>query len=415
MKKQFFYGLVYLLTCISYSASAQKSDPSFGKFESQEDSLMRNAYDKRDDKAYEKELKSFLTRYSKLPKDEKEESGDMLMNSYYNLACLYSLKNNKPAALNNFEAAIKVGYVDYAHANSDKDLDNIREEPRFKTLQQQIRNVGDYGYILKKGAQYNADDKREFPKFTYQAADDPNLVALRKRFNLDSIAGTGNDVSRIISLLHWIHNLVPHDGSHENPVVRNAMNMIAVCKKEKRGLNCRGLATVLNECYLALGIPSRFVTCLPKDSLKRDPDCHVINMVYCKSMNKWIWIDPTNDAYVMNEKGELMSIEEVRERLIEDKPLILNPDANWNHKSSVVKEEYLYQYMSKNLYMIECALNSEYDLESFEKGKTLSYVRLLPMEYYEQKPDKKEMLNSKSGTTFVYYKTNNPALFWQKP
>ena len=35
-------------------------------------------------------------------------------------------------------------------------------------------------------------------------------------------------------------------------------------------------------------------------------------------MKKWLWIDPTFDAYVMNEKGELLSIEEVRERLISD-------------------------------------------------------------------------------------------------
>jgi hypothetical protein len=50
----------------------------------------------------------------------------------------------------------------------------------------------------------------------------------------------------------------------------------------------------------------------------------------------------------MDEKGELQSIEEEREQLITNKPLILNPDANWKNKSKATKEDYLYNYMAKN-------------------------------------------------------------------
>ena len=268
---------------------------------------------------------------------------------------------------------------------------------------------------LKNASKYNLTEKREIPKFTYQSADNPNLAALRKEFKLDSIVGQGNEVSKILNLLHWIHNLVPHDGNHANPAVMNAMNMIAVCKKENRGLNCRGLATVLNECYLSMGIKSRFVTCLPKDSLGIDNDCHVINMVYSKDLKKWLWIDPTFDAYVMNEKGELLSIEEVRERIINNKPLIINPDANWNHKASVEKEYYLYSYMAKNLYKLQCNLNSEYDAETRGLGKTETNIALLPLEYFKQSPTKSEQQDKKNKTNFINYKTNNPKVFWAIP
>lgn len=268
---------------------------------------------------------------------------------------------------------------------------------------------------LKNASKYNLTEKREIPKFTYQSADNPNLVALRKEFKLDSIVGQGNEVSKILNLLHWIHNLVPHDGNHANPAVMNAINMIAVCKKENRGLNCRGLATVLNECYLSMGIKSRFVTCLPKDSLGIDNDCHVINMVYSKDLKKWLWIDPTFDAYVMNEKGELLSIEEVRERIINNKPLIINPDANWNHKASVEKEYYLYSYMAKNLYKLQCNLNSEYDAETRGLGKTETNIALLPLEYFKQSPTKSEQEDKKNKTNFINYKTNNPKVFWAIP
>jgi hypothetical protein len=268
---------------------------------------------------------------------------------------------------------------------------------------------------LKKAAKYNVAEKRELPKFTYQSADNPNLVALRKAFNLDSVAGQGNEVSKILNLLHWIHNLVPHDGNHGNPAVMNAMSMIAVCKKENRGLNCRGLATVLNECYLAMGIKSRFVTCLPKDSLGIDNDCHVIDMVYSTQLKKWLWIDPTFDAYILNEKGELLGIEEVRERMINNKPLLLNPEANWNHKVSETKEYYLFSYMAKNLYLLETPISSEFDTETRQPGKSISYMQLVPLDYFKKSLDMSSSTNNQNKTTFVKYRTNNPNVFWQAP
>ena len=267
---------------------------------------------------------------------------------------------------------------------------------------------------LKNAYKYNANEKRDIPNFTYQDSTNENLKKLRQGFNLDSIAGNANEISKILNLMHWIHNLIPHDGIHGNPQVKNALNMINVCKKNNIGLNCRGLATVLNECYLSMGFKSRFVICLPKDSLGIDPDCHVINMVFSKSLNKWIYIDPTHDLYVMNEKGELLGIEEVRKRLINNKPLIINPDANWNHKESTVIEHYIYEYMAKNLYMFKCPLQSQFDTETRAKGKDINYVNLIPTEYFKQEPII-ETYTDEFETSFKIYKTNNPNIFWKKP
>jgi hypothetical protein len=297
----------------------------------------------------------------------------------------------------------------------DSDLEIIRNDGRFKTITNKIRSVGDFLYIIKKAGKYNAEEKRDLPAFTYQESSNAHLAELRKAFNLDSIAGGGNEVSRFINLMHWIHNLIPHDGNGGNPEVKNALDMIRLCKAQKRALNCRGLAIVLNECFLAMGYKSRFVTCLPKDSLGVDNDCHVIDMVYSNTMKKWLWIDPTFNAYVMNENGDLLGIEEVRERLINDKPLILNPDANWNNKNSQTKENYLYTYMAKNLYMLECPVNSQYNLETKEEGKVVNYIKLVPLDYFKQTPEVETIENKVPGSKIVKYKTNNPAVFWATP
>lgn len=255
--------------------------------------------------------------------------------------------------------------------------------------------------ILKTAAKYDYTDKKYMPNFSYQSSENPNLIKIRTELKLDSIAGSGNEISKILNLMHWLHNLIPHDGINGNPEIKNALNMITVCKKEGRGLNCRGLAMVLNECYLSLGINSRYVTCLPKDTT--DQDCHVINMVFSNDLNKWIWIDPSFDAYILNEKGELLGIEEVRERLINGKPLILNPDANWNRQISQTKDIYLESYMAKNLYKLETPLVSEYNTETIEKGKVITYVQLLSIVDIPQK------------NVYPTYFTHNPKFFWSKP
>jgi len=269
-----------------------------------------------------------------------------------------------------------------------------------------------YREVLRKATRFNTADPRQLPAFTYQSPEAPELVALRTAFNLDSIAGQGNEISRIMEVMHWLHDLVAHDGQHDNPVVRNAMSMVAECKRDHRGLNCRGLSTVLNECYLALGFKSRFLTCLPNDST--DTECHVINMVWSNDLKKWIWIDATHDAIVMDENGTPLGPWEVRERLIDGRTLILNPDANWNHRMSSVREEYLYNYMAKNLYRFECPSRSCYDTETGAEGKRVDYVELLPLHHHTQKPDVDERKGG-SGNTVVTYRTNDPGRFWAAP
>ncbi|WP_336689071.1 MULTISPECIES: transglutaminase domain-containing protein [unclassified Chryseobacterium] len=267
--------------------------------------------------------------------------------------------------------------------------------------------------ILKNAGKYNLSDGRFIPKFAYQSQDNADLKRIREDLKLDSIAGNGSELTKIFNLMHWVHNLVRHDGSSNNPTLKNAIDLIRVCKTENRGVNCRMLATILNECYLSLGIKSRYITCMPKET--QFDDCHVINMVYSSELNKWIWIDPTFDAYVMDNKGNLLGIQEVRERLVKGLPLVLNADANWNRNVLQTKEAYLENYMAKNLYRLETPVISQYDSETWKNGKSIEYVELLPLDGLVQEPQKKMVKNNQTGVTFTNYKTNNPDLFWTKP
>lgn len=124
-------------------------------------------------------------------------------------------------------------------------------------------------------------------------------------------------------------------------------------------------------------------------------------------------MDPTNNAYVRDEHNNLLGIAEVRQRLINNKPLVLNEDANWNNRSKITKSFYLDNYMAKNLYMVYSPLKSAYNYETRDKDRTITYVTLLPLDYFKQSPGKSENTNKETHITIERYKTNNEAAFWK--
>jgi tetratricopeptide (TPR) repeat protein len=53
---------------------------------------------------------------------------------HYGLACAHSLRGETETALAHLEIAVRLGYDDRRHIESDPDLDNIRDEARYQTL-----------------------------------------------------------------------------------------------------------------------------------------------------------------------------------------------------------------------------------------------------------------------------------------
>lgn len=241
-------------------------------------------------------------------------------------------------------------------------------------------NLGDevktYLEILKDSPAYRCDTVQK-PELAYALPSDSLLRLSRERFNLDSIAGKGNDISRIKNLLYWVHNNIPHDGSNGLASgARNLRNTYDSSKRDSCGYNCRALAICLTEALLAEGIPARYITCESK-KWDTDNDCHVICVAWSETLGKWIWVDPTFAAYITDENGMLLHPGEVRYRLQHDMPLILNEDANWNNRIKKEKEEYLEEYMAKNLYIMSANTINQAEPEgktTHQQGKVIAIV-----------------------------------------
>lgn len=289
---------------------------------------------------------------------------------FYNMACAASLLKRNGEALAFLGESVGQGFKEWGTLNTDTDLDGLRHDAGFLWLSETVQRRGDFLAILRTLKDYAPSVGGEAPAFVYQSKDAPDLIKLRQLCQLEKVAGKGSELERIVNLMRWVHAQVRHDGESNNPEPKNALHLLEVCRTEKRGINCRMMATILNEVYLSLGFPSRQVTCLPLDD--SDPDCHVITTVWSSELGKWLYMDPTFEAYFMDEKGQLLSIAEARARLIANEPLELSKGANWNGQP---KDPVEYKnYMAKNLARITCPLESAYGYESWPKNR--GYVTL---------------------------------------
>ena len=318
---------------------------------------------------------------------------------YYDLACCYAVTKEKKQALKALEQAVALGYNDYNTMLNDNDLASLRKNKTYQALLATVKEKTPL-HVLRKSAPYAKDSVKLDVKFTYMPKDDYRLSVVRDYLKLDSVAGQGDELSKIINLLHFVHDEMPHDGNHRAFAEMDAIDLYNYVKTTGEGVNCRQLAISLCEVYLSMGIPARYVTCMPADP--NDGECHVINAVWSSQLQKWLWIDPTNDAWVMDENGTMLSIAEVRERMINDQPLVLCETANWNHRQKQTKEGYLYGYMSKNLYYFVCKKYNRFNPESdYRPNPAEEDIRLIPVGFVNN--------NWKCDTT------TDPDFFWAKP
>ena len=316
---------------------------------------------------------------------------------YYDQACCYAIVGQKKQALAALGQSVELGYKDYNNMVNDNDLVSLRKDKKYQALLAQVKDRQPLN-VLKKSAPYAKDDAKV--EFRYQPKISNNLCKVRDYFKLDSVAGQGDELSKIINLLHFAHDNIRHDGSNQAFAELDAIDLYNYYKATGKGVNCRQLAISLCEMYLSMGIPARYVTCMPADSL--DYECHVINTVWSSQLQKWLYIDPTMDAWVTDENGTLLSIAEVRERLINDQPLVLCETANWNHESQQTKEYYLETYMAKNLYYFVCKKLNRFNPESvYRDNDPEGDVRLIPVGFVNN--------NWKCDTT------TDPEVFWAKP
>lgn len=351
------------------------------KFLAKADSLttqLLNAYNGKDYPAAEAFCLEIINLYDAHATQLSESYAYYKYANYYNMASMQAKQGKKQEAATSLAKALDSDRMEisYSQVINDEDLKGILDAEVLQPVLKRLKKTSDYLFILKNAPEYTRTQQPDsLPQIVYAQADDPNLVRVREYFRLDSVAVAGDEVATIKRILTYIHDKIRHDGQNYNPAGgNNSINYAEASKDGSRGLNCRGLATVLNECYLSMGIPSRVITCMPKTYIT---DCHVINAVYSSALGKWLWIDPTNNAWVTDDRGNMLSVQEVRERLRSGQPVQVNEEANWNNEKKTTTEDYLYEYMAKNLFYLESWTRYGFNTES-DHENLINYIFLQP-------------------------------------
>lgn len=253
----------------------------------------------------------------------------------------------------------------------------------------------DYRAILRTSPGYDLAENASV-SFSYESANSPGLTRLRETYGLDKIVGSGPDFEKAKNLLKWVHDQVPHDGSRPLPRQHDAISLIESAKSSGHGLNCRGLAIVLSEALLSVGVKSRFVELLPRDY---STESHVVTLAYIPELGKWVFFDPTYQAYFVNAAGQPLSLGEIRASLSNGDALQANPEINYN--GGPMDVDYL-NYLAKNLHHFASPQYSAFGIDSSSERQM---IVLNPA------GDNSGRRNPFEPKIILH----NPALFWAKP
>ena len=262
----------------------------------------------------------------------------------------------------------------------------------------------DYLSVLKASPEYAYESTDGLPTFTYQDSSNENLTDLRNQYQLEAVAGDGEEWSKIVNLLKWVHETLRHDGSSSSPDPETSLNILSYCQESGNGVNCVMLAIVLNETYLSMGFKSRVIHGNPRHYVYNG-EWHAFNMVYSETFGKWVYVDPTTQGYYTNDDGIVLSVAEIRDHLRRDIPLHLCDDADYNGRPMSQMDNL--HYLSKNFYRFTCVVNSAFGgnwifHENSDVNRTFIYLN-----------PANESTNGLDDA--LNYNTSNPDYFWSEP
>lgn len=246
---------------------------------------------------------------------------------------------------------------------------------------------------LSDGGEYKKD--RVSFAYTFDVPEEQS-EKIRTFFKLDSIiCGTTDTWQKTLKIAR-LAGEIPHEqpAYEHQPKERNAIYLWNWSKEHNSGFNCRLHAIMLHEMLLSEGIINRVVTCLPADST--DTDCHVVNNVWIPEFDKWMMIDSDGREYPEDEHGNVLSLAEMRERMIGGLPIIFH-----QLYDKVIDQQLWISYWAKNLFHFCTIENTTYDVESAHENK---YIDLVPQSH----PNIKTM----DGCNVVY--TSDDKRFWRK-
>lgn len=248
--------------------------------------------------------------------------------------------------------------------------------------------------ILSSNNIYSRSEQHPI-NFSYSFSD-YRLKELRELYSLDSIAGNGNDFTKMLKITFWLASVLKFGNATET----NSFHALEILYKTQHNgftSNCFIAATVLTECFLSMGVTARMIRCLPID-LRYD-ECHCMVMAFIKEYNKFIAFDAAMGGCYFNNHGIPLGIPDIRDSLISNDSILLRGIFSTDFTKNIT------HYLAKNMVRFQCHLETRYGNEIKNTHDTV--INLNPTTI--RLKDKKVWLNNAwVQHVFVY----NDRFFW---
>ncbi len=139
--------------------------------------------------------------------------------------------------------------------------------------------------------------------------DESKLVKLRNDFNLDNVVKSAkSDYEKVKLIQTWVHKRWKHDGNNA-PKFNDAYYILKQAEKGER-FRCVEYSLVTCECLRSIGLIVRNMGIWTKDISDVDRGgAHVINEVYLRGLQKWIFLDPQFDIIITENEVPLNAVE----------------------------------------------------------------------------------------------------------
>ncbi len=236
-----------------------------------------------------------------------------------------------------------------------------------KTIPEEQRIV-----VLRKYSKYA--DEKEGKKYSTHIVLGNKVPKILMKYNYMDYCNRSfvSEDDIVFAMLDFVCDNFKHDGHTRIPGSHSLVGVICGYEKMNARTNCRGLSLILAEVLRMNGIWARHVTCKPYE--EPFSDCHVVVDCLMPSGTR-IMLDPTFRLYFVDEKGEYVSIKQLREGIIEGKDYIPNKDASYN--GGVFDYDDYKEYMTKNLFRF----NTNVCLDDRKSDWIMSEIELVPKGY----------------------------------
>jgi len=283
--------------------------------------------------------------------------------------------------------------------------------PTARERSQHVSMGKQWGSLLKQHPVFSAQETGCAVEvvFHYAEPTEENLTKLRDQYDLETVAGQGSEIDRIINLTSWVYRLAEHANEPAIPAERNAFAFIHQATVERQQINCYMKTVILNEAYLSMGFCSRHTHLLPHSHEERES--HFVTSVYSCTLEKWILMDPDFGVYVTDENGGILGVMEIRRRLISGEPLkVQRPGKSrleiaWRNVHDVIDgADYLW-FLSEFIFKIRCP---KYSMFAQDTQPIREYFELIPDGYRPELLGKSQFTDQGKKIYFI----NDANAFW---